>query len=172
MVRPISVAVFALCLWSGALVVAAGRHAEPRGHGSAQTAQTGYPPGAGRDVVIRVCTDCHAVTDITRRRESRRRWGVIVDEMANHGASFNDADFEAMVAYLSVTFGRPIKVNTAPAAVLAAALDISDDAADAIVKYRATNGPFKDWKAVTAVPGLDRARVEEQRNNFDFTIGS
>lgn len=171
MTRPPLVAVFVACLWSAAVVAATGRPGPTQATTPVQGVPASYPPGKGREVVIRVCTDCHAVTDITRRRETRSRWGVIVDAMTSHGAQFTDADFEAMVSYLSVTFGRPIKINTASASTIAEALDISEEHAAAVVTHRTAHGPFKDWKAVAAVPGLDPARVEEQRGNLDFTTG-
>jgi len=40
--------------------------------------------------------------------------------------------------------------------------------AEAIVKYRTDNGPFKEWKDLTNVKGLDPKRVEEQQGNLDF----
>ena len=166
--------VLAVCLWSvvcTAAVVANGRGAQAQAPASTQAVPTTYPPGEGREVVMRVCRDCHMVTDITRRHEFRRRWGAIVETMAGHGASFDDAEFEAIVSYLSVTFGRPIKINTASAAVIAEALDVSDDLSAAIVTHRTTHGPFTDWEAVAAVPGVDPKRIKEQRVNFDFATG-
>jgi hypothetical protein len=171
MTRSHSAVVIALCLWCVAAVAATGRAAQPQASAATQVVPATYPPGQGRDVVIRVCKDCHAVTDINRRREFRQRWAGIVDAMTAHGASFDDADFEAMVSYLSVTFGRPIRINTASAAVIAEALDVTDELAAAIVKHRTAHGPFKDWEAVVAVPGVDAKRIEEQRVNLDFATG-
>ena len=162
--RPLLLILGPCCLW-----VAAGAAATGRPH--VQAVPASYPPGKGRDVVIRVCGDCHAVTDITRRRESRYRWAVIVNDMLDQGAKISDADFETSVAYLSVVLGRTIRINTAAADVIAEAFDISEAEAAAIVKHRLEKGPFRTWQALAAVPGVDPRRIEEQRGNLDFTTG-
>ena len=41
----------------------------------------------------------------------------------------------------------------------------------AIVRHRTERGPFKTWKEIAAVPGIDAKRVEEQKANLDFTAG-
>jgi len=72
------------------------------------------------------------------------------------------------VSYLSVAFGKKIKINEATAADIANTFDIDEKLAGAIVKYRTDNGPFKEWKDLTKVKGLDPKRVEEQKDNLDF----
>lgn len=131
-----------------------------------------FPEGTGREVVVRLCRECHPATDITRRRESRARWSKVVEEMIGQGARINDEDFEVLVSYLSVVLGRKVRINEASATVIAETFEISDEQAAAVVQYRTDRGPFKDWKGVAAVQGMDPQRVEEQRNNLDFTTGA
>ena len=130
-----------------------------------------FPDQPGRDVVVRICMDCHASSDITNRRESRFRWSVIVDSMIGEGAKINDKDFETAVTYLSVALGKRVKINDAPAKVVAETFDIPPEDADKIVKVRTERGPFKSWQEIAAIPGIDAKRVEEQRANLDFTAG-
>jgi len=130
-----------------------------------------FPELPGRDVAVRICLDCHASSDITKRRESRFKWAVIVEEMIGEGAKINDRDFETLTTYLSVAFGRKVKINEAPATVIAETFDFAAEDADRIVRRRTERGPFKSWQEIAAVPGIDAKRVEEQQANLDFTAG-
>jgi competence protein ComEA len=130
-----------------------------------------FPALPGRDVAVRICLDCHPTSDIANRRESRFKWAVIVEEMIGEGAKINDRDFETVTAYLSVAFGRKVRINEAPAKVIAETFDIAAEDADRIVRRRTERGPFKSWQEIAAVPGIDAKRVEEQQANLDFTAG-
>ena len=157
-----------------ALTVTAAHAASTGGAGPRQDAKpaplTTFPDGAGKEVALRLCIDCHPVADVTRHRESRAGWGVILEKMIGEGASINDADYETLVSYLSVTLGKKIKINEASAKVIGETFDFEPDAAAAIVKHRTEHGPFKTWKDVAAVPGIDAKRVEEQKDNLDFSV--
>jgi competence ComEA-like helix-hairpin-helix protein len=130
---------------------------------------TDFPPGPNRDVVIKVCKDCHPVSQVVRRRESRTKWSFLVDQMVKEGADIKDDEFDKILVYLSAVLGKKIKINEATAEAIADGLDIEEDAARAIVKYRSDKGPFKEWKDLLKVPGIDAQRVEELKDNFDFT---
>ena len=130
------------------------------------------PEGAGRELALRACTDCHIPTDITRRRESRHRWSVIVADMIKEGADVRtDEEFDALVRYLSVTLGRRVRINDVPARTIAETFDISDSDAALIARYRTEKGPFRSWKDIASIPGVNAARVEEQKDNLDFSSG-
>ena len=130
-----------------------------------------FPDLPGRDAVVRICLDCHASSDITGRRESRFRWAVIVDAMIGEGAKITDKDFDTLVSFLSVAFGKKIKINDASSKVVAETFDITPEDAEKIVKVRTARGPFKAWQEIAAIPGIDAIRIEEQKNNLDFTAG-
>ena len=132
-----------------------------------QTPQ-GFPEGANRDLVVRICVDCHPATRVTKERLSRAQWAEELVKMLGEGADIKDDDFDPIVSYLSVAFGKKIKINEATAADIANTFDIDEKLAGAIVKYRTDNGPFKEWKDLTKVKGLDPKRVEEQKDNLDF----
>ena len=119
---------------------------------------------------MRLCTDCHPVADVTRHRLSRAAWAAMLEKMIGEGAAIPDADYETLVSYLSVALGKKIKINDASAAVIAETFDFEPDVAAAIVKHRTEHGPFKTWKDVAAVPGIDAKRVEEQKDNLDFSV--
>jgi len=146
--------------------------------GSGQTSSSAvkppqdFPAGPNRDVVVSACVGCHPVSDVTRHRESRTKWASIVDRMTGEGAQMTDAEAEQIVVYLSVTFGKKVKINEASASVVAETFDFDDKMAEAIVKYRTEHGPFKAWTDLLKVPGVDKRRVEEQSVNLDFSAGA
>ena len=129
-----------------------------------------FPPGPNRDIVIKACKDCHPVSQITRRRESRVRWAQIAERMVGEGAHMTDAEFEKVVVYLSVVLGKKVRINEASAATISETFDIDEHMAAAIVKYRSDKGPFKTWKDLLNVPGIDPQRIEEQKDNLDFAV--
>ena len=129
-----------------------------------------FPDGPGRDVAVRLCSDCHPIVSVTRIRESRAKWGQIIDRMIGEGAQIKDADFETLVVYFSVVLGKKVRINSATATVVAETFDIDEDLAAAVVAYRQQKGPFKTWKDIAAVPGINPKRVEEQKDNLDFVL--
>ena len=90
--------------------------------------------------------------------------------MIGEGANVNDADFETLVVYFSVVLGKKVKINDATSVVVAETFDIDEKLAAAIVAYRQQKGPFKSWKDIAAVPGINPKRVEEQKDNLDFSL--
>ena len=80
-----------------------------------------------------------------------------------------DDEFEKVVVYLSVVLGKKIRINEASAEMIADTFDIEMELATAIVKYRGEKGPFKEWRTCLNVPGVDPKRIEEQKDNLDFS---
>ena len=64
------------------------------------------PNGAGKDLVMNVCTVCHEVTRITSKKKSKEEWSDTVDKMAARGAKASDEEFETIVTYLAKYFGK------------------------------------------------------------------
>jgi competence ComEA-like helix-hairpin-helix protein len=143
--------------------------------GSSQSATPPPPPefpqGPNRDVVVKACKECHPIAQIIKHRESRARWSQIAEKMLGEGAQMTDDEFEKVVVYLSVVLGKKIKINDASAETIADTFDIEIELATAIVKYRTEKGPFKEWKDLLKVPGVDPQRIEEQKDNLDFSTG-
>jgi competence protein ComEA len=135
-------------------------------------AQTKLPDGKGRAVFERMCTSCHGVESIVRARNSRERWGEVVDDMVSRGAQGTDEEIEMVIDYLAANFSKTVaqkvKVNKAPATDLASGLSISAKEADAIVGFRTDHGPFKELDDLKKVPGIDAKKVESWRHRVDF----
>lgn len=153
----------AVLAYGSALTLAAG------GRGVQATAAPGnFPDGPHRDLVVKLCTDCHPVVRLTRMRESRAKWSAVVEQMIKEGVDVRDQDFDKVVTYLSVVLGKKVRINEASAEVIAETFDIDEKLAAAIVKHRTAKGPFKSWKDIASVPGVDAARIEEQKGNLEF----
>lgn len=62
------------------------------------------PAGAGRDVMIRVCSACHDPELAADQRFDKAGWKDLVDQMASKGASATEPEFAQIVDYLATAF--------------------------------------------------------------------
>jgi competence protein ComEA len=123
------------------------------------------PEGPGKAEVLKICRDCHELDTITAENRTNNGWRKMVETMGDRGASGTDEQFEAVIAYLTKNFGKT-NVNKAPADEIVSTLDFSPKEADLIVKYREKNGPYKTWRDLTKVEGLDAAKVEAKKDHI------
>ena len=65
------------------------------------------PDGPGRDVMIRVCSQCHSPDVAANQELDKAGWKDLVDQMASKGATATDAEFDQIVSYLSTAFPVP-----------------------------------------------------------------
>ena len=64
------------------------------------------PNGAGKELVMNVCTVCHDATRIISKKRTKEEWSDTVDKMAARGAKASDEEFETIVTYLAKYFGK------------------------------------------------------------------
>jgi competence protein ComEA len=65
--------------------------------------------------------------------------------------------------------GQPVNINTADASSIASSLDgIGEKRAQAIVEYRAKNGPFKSLEDVSKVKGVGESTSNKNAKNILF----
>ena len=64
------------------------------------------PDGAGKDLVMKVCTVCHEAARITSKSKTKEEWNDTVDKMAARGAMATDEEFATIVTYLAKYFGK------------------------------------------------------------------
>jgi competence ComEA-like helix-hairpin-helix protein len=126
------------------------------------------PDGKGKDVLQRMCSNCHGLDQITANRYSKKYWGSVVDDMVSRGAEGSDDDVNLVIGYLSRNFGKPVNINAATAKEIEAGLSFTPAAAEAVVKYRTDNGAFKSYEELQKVPGLNATLLEEQKKNIVF----
>jgi len=67
------------------------------------------PAGPGREVMIRVCSQCHEPENAAAQELDEKGWKSLVDDMASKGADATDAEFEEIVRYLVNAFPPPPK---------------------------------------------------------------
>lgn len=75
--------------------------ARPFAHGDDHPS---LPDGPGRDVMIRVCSQCHDPELAADQQFDKAGWKDLVDKMASKGANATDAEFDEIVTYLSTAF--------------------------------------------------------------------
>jgi len=122
----------------------------------------------GKVIVERACTKCHDLGATTGQRNTKDRWGEIVDEMVAKGAEITDAEVEKIIGYLSKAYGPKINVNKASAEELGIALEVPKTAATAIVTYREKNGGVKNLDDLKKVPGLDAKEIDVRKERLVF----
>ncbi len=137
--------------------------------GSIASAQ--WPDGAGKEITLQLCGNCHEATIIQAHRQSRDEWIATIQKMMAAGAEGSEDQFTAVLEYVSKNFGPAaarINVNQAPAAELESGLGLSAKEAAAIVKYRTDKGAFKTVEDLKKVPDLDFKKIEAHKDRLVF----
>ncbi len=62
------------------------------------------PAGQGRDVMVKVCSQCHSPEIAAQQNLDAQGWKDLVNQMANNGAQASDADFDTISKYLTASF--------------------------------------------------------------------
>jgi competence ComEA-like helix-hairpin-helix protein len=167
------------------------------GSASAQTtpAAAAMPDGAGKPIVQRACSACHALTVVTSKHASHKEWDQVVNQMVSRGADLTDDEIDTVIEYLAKNYGpldqktapstdaaappsdtaappaadtTPVNVNKASAQELESSLGLEKSEAEALVKYREQNGNFKTWHDVAGVPGISASKIEGMEKRITF----
>jgi len=120
----------------------------------------------GEEVFLNRCSSCHATERALVAPRTRKGWENVVAEMVNNGAQLEVGESEVIVTFLTERHGL-VNVNEATADEIVA-LGLSRKDADTIVAYRTDKGPFADFAALRAVPGLDVDRLDAVRQQVAF----
>ncbi len=65
-----------------------------------------FPPGPGRELMLRVCSGCHSANVSASRRMDAQEWNALVQAMAGRGAVATDEEFDEISGYLARSFPR------------------------------------------------------------------
>lgn len=131
--------------------------------------QDTLPDGKGKDVVERVCNDCHGPENITKKALTKDEWEEVVNDMVAMGATGTGEELDTIVQYLAKNFPAvKVNVNKAGAKELAGPLELTPAEADAIVAYREKNGPFKQADDLKKVPGVDGKKIDKKKDRLEF----
>jgi competence ComEA-like helix-hairpin-helix protein len=126
------------------------------------------PEGKGKDVLERMCTNCHGLDQVTATRYAKKFWGNVVDDMVSKGAEGSDDDVNLVISYLSRNFGKPVNINTSTAKEIETGLSFTPAESEVVVKYRTDKGAFKSFEELQKVPGLRADLLDEQKKNIVF----
>src|SRR5262249_36589183 len=140
--------------------------------------------GKGRDIVVRVCQQCHGLEQVVSSRRSPEDWKSLVNEMISNGAPLTDDEAKVVAEYLAKSFpegsspdakkdekpasAAKVNVNSVSAEELEKELQLSEKDAKAIVKYRADHGKFTKLDDLKKVPDVDAAKLESVKERLEF----
>jgi cytochrome c5 len=62
------------------------------------------PEGAGKNIVLNVCTMCHDLKRVRRNLATREEWEETLGAMLNEGAPLSEQDFPVVLNYLARNF--------------------------------------------------------------------
>ncbi len=63
-----------------------------------------FPPGAGRELTIKVCSQCHAPELAAEQQLDLPGWKDLVEQMASMGADATDEELDQIIKYLATAF--------------------------------------------------------------------
>lgn len=70
-------------------------------------AQDGLPEGEAKDLMVKMCVGCHALSTVTDARITKDLWPSTVEDMIAKGAKGSDAEVRAVTQYLQTHFSAP-----------------------------------------------------------------
>ena len=127
------------------------------------------PAGVGRDITIKLCSECHNVRVVASLRLTRDGWAGVIKDMARQGAKGTDEEFAQVLEYLAANFlgeaPRPINLNTAPAIDLESVVGLLRSEARVLIAYREKT-PCKAIEDLKGVPGLDYKKIEAAKERI------
>lgn len=131
-----------------------------------------FPPGDGREAVMRICVKCHSPNIILAYGQNRVGWENTITKMARLGAKGTDDDYSDIADYLTANFPpsaiQKVFVNMATDKQLADILGISLDDAKAIIVYRDKIKGFKSIEEMKSVPNVDAKKIDAKKDHLVF----
>ncbi|SRR5712692_909162 len=161
----------AMVLATSSRFLAAGRQtAAPSPKGVDQKLANQFPEGEGKEIVLSACVQCHGLGEIVSRRIDTKEWQKVIYDMVARGSQLLPGESEILVQYLGTNFGPLLNVNTATATELASLPSVDKTLAEAIVRYRNKNGPFKEIREMTRVEGITPQILEKIKDRIAISL--
>ena len=128
------------------------------------------PEGAARDLVIKVCGQCHEPNRAASLRLTREGWEGVMQKMKGLGAQANDQEAAQITDYLAENFKgeapKPINMNTASSIDLEAVAGLLRKEAAVWIAYRNKNGPCKTLDDLKKVEGVPFKKIDDRRDRL------
>ena len=112
------------------------------------------PSGEGREVMVRVCSQCHSPEIAAGRNMDVLGWKGIVDQMANNGAQATEAEFDRITKYLAASF----PVTTTPPLYNPVRADSVKPNPSSVPQTRGATGQIPSGKAMAEKPRRPRIK--------------
>ena len=139
---------------------------------AAGTSSGQIPDGAGRAETEKLCSGCHELERAVSLRQDRDGWKGTINRMVNFGADGTEAEFAAVLDYLSATYPAselpPLNVNSARAIDFESRLSLRRSQAAAIIDYRTKHGRIKSIEELKSIPGADSVKIEAKKDILVF----
>lgn len=148
---------------------AAGMGIAMLGLGMSAPASAEVADADAKKLVEAKCATCHTLVSTYRQRNSRDRWGAIVDDMVARGMEGTDEEIDIIIDYLARHYGVKVRVNAATADELVGGLGIRRSLALRIVSHREKQGSYKSAEDLKKVPNLDWKIIEPLIGQMSFS---
>ncbi len=113
-----------------------------------------------------VCGKCHVVSVFMKQARSWDRWNDVFADMTQRGAKGTDEQLERVTTYFLENLTL-VNVNSSPADELAWVPGVRDEVAQDIIARRRRQ-PFASLAELSAVPGVDSAKLEQRKSRILF----
>jgi competence protein ComEA len=91
-------------LFAAAVVLMSGLTAWAQNPSPPADEHPALPTGPGRELVLRVCSQCHSPDVVAEQQLDPAGWKTLVDQMASQGAVATDEELDEIVRYLANAF--------------------------------------------------------------------
>ena len=140
---------------------------------SLQARADDLPDGKGKELILRACTGCHKAEEIAVYRFTKDEYHTIAYRMGDRGAQATRAELDVIADYLFENFPKiedatKINVNKATAQEIAAGLALTNEEAEAVVKYRERHGDFHAWGDLLIIYGVDGKKIAAAKEKISF----
>jgi len=123
-------------------------------------------PDPNLPAVQTVCGRCHTTAVFLKEPRSWDRWNDVFADMTKRGASGSDEQLARVTTYFLENLTL-VNVNSSPADEIEGVLGVSGDVAGDIIARRQVK-PFTTLAQLSAVPGVDAAKLEQRKSRIQF----
>ena len=138
--------------------------------GVAGFAQGQLPDAPGKDVTVRICSQCHEPQRAASVRLTREAWEAVLEKMVGLGMRASDDELKQILEYLSENLKgeapKPINMNSATPVELESVAALLRKEAAAWIAYRNKYGPCKTLDDLKKVPGVPFKKIDERRDRL------
>ena len=130
------------------------------------------PEGPGREVTIRICSQCHEIERAVALRQDRDGWQTTINKMSVIGMQAKAEEIRQAIDYLAKNYAGEalpkVNVNTASPIDMESALSLTRTETAALVAYRTKHGKFKSLDDLKKIPGVNFAKFEANKDRLAY----